>query len=409
LDVETLLSFSTLPNNKQQDSLNSDLFPLDIPAATDSINLQELGKALSPLVLPAASQNGPWVSVFDEQNIDSPPTEKIRDPFFPETLCKDEPRLYHESSSDSLFHDSSPLSTPQSAPSPELTNSFQGSSLWDENLQQLFEKTFDLSDIDMLPPPSKRLSDEHHTHHLLSKHPSVNSLCSEPEITLLTPTADTQFTPALKTTTDKHFEVASTSASVPSKAVPVSVSKPVGSAAPQNEPAAGGRGKSTVLFGKHEDEIIHKLLVPGLTSATNKPITRDKLVSMPVEEFNHLLELAQLNDIEVAFMKEWRRRGKNKNAAQIARKRKREEVGDLEQEVEGMRQKKIELQRMYDRLRSQIASLKERSVTAENRVYEHYSARSGTRVSRDTHLIHVTGDNKLLLVPRISSQVITVN
>ena len=162
------------------------------------------------------------------------------------------------------------------------------------------------------------------------------------------------------------------------------------------------------MFGKHEDEIIHKLLVPDL-STPSKPITRDKLVSMPVEEFNHLLELAQLNDIEIAFMKEWRRRGKNKTAAQIARKRKREEVGDLESEVEAMRQQKAELQARYDQLRSQIKSLKERSLAAESRVYKQYSKSSGRSVSRDTHLIHVAHGNKLLLVPKISSQIISVN
>ena len=175
-----------------------------------------------------------------------------------------------------------------------------------------------------------------------------------------------------------------------------------------SERGGGGKAKSTILFGKHEDEIIHKLLAPQ-PGAQNKPVSRDKLVSMPVEEFNQLLEQACLSEIEVAFMKEWRRRGKNKAAAQIARKRKREEVTDLEGEVKALRKQKAELNKKYDRLRSQIASLKKRSIAAEDRVYRQQTKLTGKAVSRDTHLIHLTDDDKLLLVPRISSQVLTIS
>lgn len=163
---------------------------------------------------------------------------------------------------------------------------------------------------------------------------------------------------------------------------------------------------SAVLFGKHESEIIHKLLIPQ-PGVASKPITRDKLVLMPVEEFNQLLEQAHLSEIEVAFMKEWRRRGKNKSAAQIARKRKRDELSDLDIEVEGLRRQKVELQLQYDRLRSEISTLKERALAAEDSVYQRYRKEHGTPVSRETHLIHVDG-SKVMLVPRINSGILLV-
>ena len=173
------------------------------------------------------------------------------------------------------------------------------------------------------------------------------------------------------------------------------------------EPASEKAKPSPLLFGKHEDDILLKVLVrhPGLNS---KPVTRDKLISMPVEEFNRLLEAVGLNDIEMAFMKEWRRRGKNKTAAMVARKRKREELSGLDLEVEQLRKQKAGLQAKYDRLRSDIVALRERTRTAEERVYRRYSRQNSVPVSRETHMIHVDKTNKVLLVPRLSQQMLLV-
>jgi len=107
-------------------------------------------------------------------------------------------------------------------------------------------------------------------------------------------------------------------------------------------------------------------------------------------------------------MKEWRRRGKNKAAAQIARKRKRDELSELDVEVEELRRQRVELQLKYDRLRSQIATLKKSTMAKEDLVYQRYSKEHGTPVSRETHLIHVVDGNKVMLVPRISSQILLV-
>ena len=160
---------------------------------------------------------------------------------------------------------------------------------------------------------------------------------------------------------------------------------------------------SPLLFGQSEDEILVKVLAhhPGPDS---KPITRERLVSMPVEEFNRLLDVTTLNEIEVAFMKEWRRRGKNKTAAMIARKRKRDELTDLDDEVEQLRKQKAGLRSKYEQLKTEIVTLKARSKAAEERVYQRYSRQSGVHVSRDSHVIHVDKSGKVLLGPRVSSQ-----
>ena len=160
---------------------------------------------------------------------------------------------------------------------------------------------------------------------------------------------------------------------------------------------------SPLLFGQSEHEILVKVLAHQ-PSPDSKPVTREKLVSMSVEEFNRLLDMATLNEIEVAFMKEWRRRGKNKTAAMVARKRKRDELTDLDEEVEQLRKQKTGLRSKYEQLRAEIVALKQRSKVAEEKVYRRYSRQSGVHVSRDTHVIHVDKSGKVLLGPRLSPQ-----
>ena len=165
-------------------------------------------------------------------------------------------------------------------------------------------------------------------------------------------------------------------------------------------------GGPTLLFGQHEDAIIKKLH-PQLTQGS-KPIKRDKLVTMPVEEFNSLLDQANLTEIEVAFMKEWRRRGKNKMAAQIARKRKRDELSELQEEIDSLKQQRTQLEQRARSLKHAVTSLKKKAEVAEGKIYQKYSSTHGTAVSKDTHTIHITDDGKTMLIPRMSSQVLLV-
>jgi len=270
--------------------------------------------------------------------------------------------------------DQSPDSSPSSQPTPvamvpmmeEVQGDAGGSGIiWRKDLQNLFEKTFDLNELanDFMLVPSP------HSDH---QQPSL----------LQTPP------PKL----DKK---------------PVILDPPLATTPPPKQHGSKEEIKPkptpTLLFGRHEGEIIHKLLALKKGSRS-KPVTRDKLISMPVEEFNSLLEQARLTEIEVAFMKEWRRRGKNKAAAQIARKRKREEVSGLDQEVHNMRQEKAKLEKKCRHLHHQVAALKERARKAEEKIYKRQSSLSRQPVGRDTHHILITEDEQLLLVPRASSK-----
>lgn len=413
-DLTSLLS-STAPANKesmmQQDSYLIPDPQLDFFSETGSqpsLDAFELTNNSPTSQPPSVSQTG--IGFWQEFTKDSPvdftkvPLSQessipVEDPLM-SGLNGDEPIVDFPADETRFFPTRTPsvdnffageYSPPQSSqPSPTNEHPVQitRTNSWDDHLKELFEKTFDLSDIDMnfiLPPPAKRMHTETPTIEEKAWVPSNPPPASSPA--------------------PSELAIQSSPVSPETKPIVNRSPDPVVDAVSEK---GGGKVKSTMLFGKHEDEILHKMLIPQ-PGVNKKPITRDKLISMPVEEFNHLLELVSLTEIEVAFMKEWRRRGKNKVAAQIARKRKREEVSDLDVEVNALRQQKAELEKKYDRLRSKITTLKERSLKAEEKVYQRQQKLTGKPVSRETHLIHVTEDEKLLLVPRISSQILVVN
>lgn len=350
---------------------------------------EQLGE---PSKVPVSPEEDPFIAgVFGEDNFNFEPQES---------------RLYNSGPSfDELLSQLGETSPVQSVHSPEqspvaslLPSVSESDTSWPDNqLKELFEKTFDLETDYMLPPPAKQRHKDTPPYTTSPPDPYQHSWLSEPRKSP---------SPSLPSPSLPSPPVFSPHSPPEHKPVSLLPKPPVNAVDERGGSKTKKTNDNAVLFGKHESEIIHKLLIPQ-PGVASKPITRDKLVLMPVEEFNQLLEQAHLSEIEVAFMKEWRRRGKNKSAAQIARKRKRDELSDLDNEVEGLRRQKVELQLRYDRLRSEISTLKERALAAEDSVYQRYRKEHGTPVSRETHLIHVDG-SKVMLVPRINSGILLV-
>lgn len=400
LDLSSLLALPT-PANKDTDVFGSD--PLDLFGFQPSFNNLDFMNVPPPDL---GSSHGIhyWHGFEKDSSKNQESTQPSADPFVyglapvkgPEMSSMDTSNS-PTTSENTMFHEDQPITSPTSMPSPMVedlpsqppSNVPVASEDWDHNLQDFFEQTFDLSDLVgdyMLPPPSKRQEDA-------TASSSPDNTISPPRLPLVEKLPST-----IKIEDPSPPPVHSPFPQGSHKQSPHKGSLPKGSPL-KNKP------KPVLLFGKDEGEIIKKLMALK-NSARSKPITRDKLITMAVEEFNQLLDQAQLSEIEVAFMKEWRRRGKNKAAAQVARKRKREEVSDLDREVQSMRQMKTELEGKYKQLKSLVESLKERSQVAENRLLQKIAME---QVSHSTHLVHVTEDNKLLVIPRASSKAIAVN
>ncbi|OCT95862.1 transcription factor NF-E2 45 kDa subunit [Xenopus laevis] len=101
-------------------------------------------------------------------------------------------------------------------------------------------------------------------------------------------------------------------------------------------------------------------------AAMNIPFPTERIVNLPVEDFNELLSRYTLTDTQLALVRDIRRRGKNKVAAQNCRKRKMEnitslerEIGQLQTEREGLRREQEEVGRVMEDLKRKLENLQQ--------------------------------------------------
>ena len=175
-------------------------------------------------------------------------------------------------------------------------------------------------------------------------------------------------------------------------ASPVSLVSDLGSA---HSPASTAGGGVSVVWNSDGSQTVDventvQLKVPR-PHEPSVSLDRDKLIDMPVEEFNVLLQVSCLSESGVAYMKEWRRKGKNKKAAQIARKRKRDEMGDLEGEVQLLKEAALDKEEERAGLVRQLMEWKKKCEGLEDQLLARYSHERGTSYSRDSHRLFLMG------------------
>lgn len=94
------------------------------------------------------------------------------------------------------------------------------------------------------------------------------------------------------------------------------------------------------------------------------PFSARQIVDMPVEEFLEVLEGGSLTPQQVALLRDIRRRGKNKLAAQNCRQRKMDAIARLQEDVEelqalrlSLRQERKRVAKSADAARQQVEQL----------------------------------------------------
>ncbi|NP_001088660.1 nuclear factor, erythroid 2 S homeolog [Xenopus laevis] len=99
-------------------------------------------------------------------------------------------------------------------------------------------------------------------------------------------------------------------------------------------------------------------------AAMNIPFPTERIVNLPVEDFNEILSNYTLTDTQMALVRDIRRRGKNKVAAQNCRKRKMENIASLEREIgqlqterEGLKREQEEAGRVMGDLKRKLEGL----------------------------------------------------
>ncbi|XP_040914022.1 nuclear factor erythroid 2-related factor 2a [Toxotes jaculatrix] len=131
------------------------------------------------------------------------------------------------------------------------------------------------------------------------------------------------------------------------------------------------------------------------------PFTVDMIINLPVDDFNEMMSKHQLNEAQLALVRDIRRRGKNKVAAQNCRKRKMENIVGLESELDSLKEEK---ERLLSEKSQNITNLKEMKQHLNSLYLEVFSMlrdEKGNSYSPSEYSLQQSTDGSIFLVPRI--------
>ncbi|KAL0198254.1 hypothetical protein M9458_006794 [Cirrhinus mrigala] len=109
----------------------------------------------------------------------------------------------------------------------------------------------------------------------------------------------------------------------------------------------------------------------------NIPFSNEHIINLPVEEFNRLLAKYHLNEAQLTLIRDIRRRGKNKMAAQNCRRRKLDVLLDLECGVDSLRRLRAKLLREKSEILRSIREMKQHLNSLYQEVYERLREEQG--------------------------------
>ncbi|XP_069616349.1 transcription factor NF-E2 45 kDa subunit [Ranitomeya imitator] len=129
-------------------------------------------------------------------------------------------------------------------------------------------------------------------------------------------------------------------------------------------------------------------------AAMQIPFPTDRIVNLPVEDFNELLSRYTLTESQLALVRDIRRRGKNKVAAQNCRKRKMENISILEKEIGQLRLEREGLRREREQVENIISDLKNNMKVLQKEVYSILKNQDSHR-HPDDMLLHQTSNGNV--------------
>ncbi|XP_012732467.2 endoplasmic reticulum membrane sensor NFE2L1b isoform X1 [Fundulus heteroclitus] len=130
------------------------------------------------------------------------------------------------------------------------------------------------------------------------------------------------------------------------------------------------------------------------------PFSNDKIINLPVEEFNELLAKHHLSEAQLALIRDIRRRGKNKMAAQNCRKRKLETIINLEQGVQDLRRDKARLLKERMEFIRSIRQLKQKMQNLCTEVFSQLRDEDGRPYPPSQYCLQYGADGSVLIMPR---------
>uniref|UniRef100_UPI0037E9087F nuclear factor erythroid 2-related factor 2a n=1 Tax=Semicossyphus pulcher TaxID=241346 RepID=UPI0037E9087F len=131
------------------------------------------------------------------------------------------------------------------------------------------------------------------------------------------------------------------------------------------------------------------------------PFTVSMIINLPVDDFNEMMSKHQLNEAQLALVRDIRRRGKNKVAAQNCRKRKMENIVGLEGDLDSLKDEK---ERLLSEKSQNSADLKEMKQQLNSLYLEVFSLlrdEKGDSYSPSEYSLQQSTNGSIFLVPRV--------
>lgn len=130
------------------------------------------------------------------------------------------------------------------------------------------------------------------------------------------------------------------------------------------------------------------------------PFSNELIVNLPVEEFNDLLSNYQLNGEQLTLIRDIRRRGKNKIAAQNCRKRKLGVLLGLEDNVSGLRRHRSRLLREKQEALKNLQEMKRRLGMLYDEVFSRLRDEEGRPLDATEYLLDFGPNGSITVASR---------
>lgn len=131
------------------------------------------------------------------------------------------------------------------------------------------------------------------------------------------------------------------------------------------------------------------------------PLEVQDIINLPMDEFNERLSKHDLSEAQLSLIRDIRRRGKNKVAAQNCRKRKLDQITSLADEVRTVRDRKLRTQRDHHSLLAERQRLKERFAALYRHVFQNLRDPEGRPLSSGQYSLQQAADGNVVLVPKM--------
>lgn len=141
--------------------------------------------------------------------------------------------------------------------------------------------------------------------------------------------------------------------------------------------------------------------------ALGLPFSAPEIVNMPVEDFLELLEGQSLSTAEVTLLRDVRRRGKNKLAAQNCRRRKLYAILGLQAEVEGLVAQRDALLRERTCISKGLSATAEGYKKLSNVVLSQLRDEHGQSLSPEQYTLHCGTNGHIVVRPQTDAVSVT--